>query len=125
MTLEGKNILVVEDIPENQLLIRLYLNKSGATANFANNGLEGLRLAEISNFDLVLMDMQMPVMDGYTATSELRSRGFRAPIIALTGHAMKEDREKCLRVGCNAYLTKPIDRNTLVNVVSLFTRAPA
>jgi two-component system, sensor histidine kinase len=124
-TLRGKNILVVEDIPENQLLINLYLSKSGARANFANNGLEGLRMVEDQKFDLILMDMQMPVMDGYTATSELRLRGFSAPIIALTGHAMKEDREKCLRVGCDAYLTKPIDRNTLVNVVSTFTQTPA
>ncbi len=122
LPLSGKRVLVVEDIAENQLLLRLYLNKSGAFADFASNGVEGIKKTEESKFDLVLMDMQMPVMDGYTATNELRQRGFEAPIIALTGHAMKEDREKCLKAGCNAYLTKPIDRSTLINMVILFTR---
>jgi len=122
LPLNGKRILVIEDIPENQLLLRLYLNKSGAEADFANNGLEGIKKVESTVYDLILMDMQMPVMDGYTATSELRLRGYEIPIIALTGHAMKEDREKCLKVGCDAYLTKPIDRATLVHMVSLFTK---
>ena len=107
--LAGKKILLVEDSPEVQLLIQLFLKKKGVNVEFANNGKEGMEKALFSEHDLILMDMQMPMVDGYSATEQLRMRGFNTPIIALTAHAMKEDRERCLRVGCNDYMTKPID----------------
>ena len=115
--LSGKKILIVEDSLDNQLLAQLYLAKSGAEVEFANNGKEGLEKAMAKKFDVILMDMQMPVMDGYAATQELRKKDFLMPIIALTGFAMKEDREKCLQAGCNAYLSKPFDRKNLVECI--------
>lgn len=108
-TLKGKRVLLVEDSLDNQMLVQLFLRRKGMSIDCANNGQEGIEKASLKPYDLILMDMQMPVVDGYAATEELRRRGIHAPIVALTAHAMKEDREHCLEVGCNDYLTKPID----------------
>lgn len=113
----GQRILVVEDSLDNQLLAELYLTRSGASVEFAGNGQEGLIKALANDYALVLMDIQMPVMDGYSATGELRRQSYARPIIGLTGYAMKEDREKCLRAGCDDYLAKPFDRKALLECV--------
>ncbi|MEZ0390934.1 MAG: response regulator [Pseudobdellovibrionaceae bacterium] len=111
--LQGKKVLVVEDVLDNQMLTKLYLARKGMKVQFANNGAEGVQKALSEYYDFILMDMQMPVMDGYTATRNLRESGYQKPIIALTAHAMKEDRERCLQAGCDDYLTKPLDSAVL------------
>ena len=111
-------ILLAEDGADNQRLLRMQLTGAGATVVSALNGKIAIELALAQKFDLILMDMQMPVMDGYAATRELRRRGVKVPIIALTADAMAEDREKCLACGCNAYLTKPADEEKLLAAVN-------
>ncbi|AZZ35314.1 hybrid sensor histidine kinase/response regulator [Bdellovibrio sp. qaytius] len=110
----NRNILVVEDSLDNQMLIEFYLTKHKANVVFANNGQEGVDAAMKGNFDLILMDIQMPILDGYAATEELRQRGVAIPIIALTGYAMKEDQDRCLKAGCNEFLAKPIHKDKLL-----------
>ena len=115
--LKGVRVLVVEDSPDNQMLIEHLLNESGAQVEFADNGKEGVASAMSHDFDLVLMDVQMPMMDGHEATRSLRDQGYAVPIIALSAHAMKEDREKSLNAGCNGHLTKPINPGLLTDTV--------
>lgn len=119
--LASKSILVVDDVEENRLLIHRILSKKGAKLTLATNGEEGLSKALTENYDLILMDIQMPIMDGYTATRRLRQAGYHKPIIALTAHAMKDDRERCLAAGCTGYLTKPVHVETLVEMILNYT----
>ena len=117
--LDGARVLLVEDGVDNQKLLNLLLTKAGATVEIASNGREGVdaALAAMRSgdpFDLVLMDMQMPVLDGYGAARELREAGFQTPIVALTAFAMAEDRAKCLAAGCDDFLTKPISRDDFI-----------
>jgi signal transduction histidine kinase len=117
--LEGRKVLVVEDSEDNQLLVKLFLSRQGMTdVDFAANGQEGVDQALSGDYDFVLMDMQMPVKDGYQATKELRDNGYKRPIIALTAHAMKEDRDRCMRAGCSDYLTKPIESKALFSTMA-------
>lgn len=112
--LSGLRVLLVEDASDNQDLIRRILSKRGMTVDIAPNGLEGMRKALAGSYDIVLMDIQMPVMDGYTATQKLRQQGYQKPIIAITAHAMPEERSRCLQSGCTDHLVKPIDREQLM-----------
>jgi PAS domain S-box-containing protein len=120
--LAGFNILVVDDSPDNRQLIWHLLTKFGAAVDFAENGILGYRKALAGKFDVVLMDIQMPEMDGYTATAKLRDAGYQKPIIALTAHAMSEVRKKCLLVGCSDHLPKPIKQNELVRSVAKYCK---
>ncbi|MFT5285366.1 MAG: two-component system sensor histidine kinase/response regulator [Planctomycetota bacterium] len=111
--------LVVEDVAVNQLLIKTILEKAGLTIQVADNGQIALDAIEAATadgkpFDLILMDMQMPVLDGYAATKQLRADGFATPIVALTAHAMSTDRDQCIAAGCDEYITKPVNRQVLL-----------
>jgi two-component system sensor histidine kinase/response regulator len=122
--LQSARILVVEDGETNRDLMMVVLQDAGAAVVCAENGLLGVEAASRKPFDLILMDMQMPVMDGYAATRRLREQGCRLPIIALTAHAMRGDEIKCREAGCSGYLTKPIDVDVLLQTVaSALTRA--
>ncbi|RMG02094.1 MAG: response regulator [Planctomycetota bacterium] len=117
-----RRILLAEDGPDNQRLIRHLLTKAGYEVDLAENGCEAWRMAVDSAakglpYDMILMDMQMPEMDGYEATRRLRENGWDGPIVALTAHALPDDREKCLQVGCDGYLSKPIKREQLLEYV--------
>ncbi len=110
-------VLLVEDGVSNRKLISLVLQRAGVTVLQAENGQIGADMALAEPFDVILMDMQMPVMDGYAAATLLRSKGLQTPIIALTAHAMRGDEEKCRNAGCTGFLTKPIDMDLLVRTV--------
>jgi CheY-like chemotaxis protein len=117
---QSTRILLVEDNPVNQKLATRLLTKAGYQVKVANNGVEAVSFytAAPDQFDIIFMDVQMPEMDGKTATRTIRSRGFaQIPIIAMTAQAMKGDREKCLEAGMNDYISKPIKREAIFAMV--------
>ncbi len=119
----GCRVLLAEDAPDNQRLISFLLHKAGAEVAVAGDGATAVEMVLEARrrgqpFDVVLMDMQMPVLDGYQATRRLREEGYDAPILALTANALASQREACLRAGCNQFLAKPIQRAVLVRTVA-------
>ncbi len=121
--LKGLRILVAEDAVDTQLLIRQILQKQGAELDFADNGKQAIECAEAKDYDVILMDIQMPICDGYQATRTLRSRNYRKPIIGLSAHAMREEHEKILASGCNEHLAKPFDPKKLIDMISSLSAA--
>jgi signal transduction histidine kinase/HPt (histidine-containing phosphotransfer) domain-containing protein/ActR/RegA family two-component response regulator len=126
--LDEVRVLLAEDGLDNQRLISAHLTKVGALVDIAENGRiahERALAASLAGhpYDVILMDMQMPELDGYAATSELRRKGYTGRIVALTAHAMAGDRERCISAGCSDYLTKPIGRAKLVEAVATHARA--
>jgi signal transduction histidine kinase/CheY-like chemotaxis protein/PAS domain-containing protein len=128
-TAAGWSILVVEDNPVNQVLARRLLAKRGHRVTTAANGREALVAVEAQRFDLILMDVQMPEMDGLEATGAIRDRertsGLHVPIVAMTAHAMKGDEDECLRAGMDAYITKPIRPDELFRTIDRFLLSPS
>ncbi|NMM42307.1 hybrid sensor histidine kinase/response regulator [Pseudoalteromonas arctica] len=111
------NILVAEDNPDNQVLIKLLLQTWGLEPDIANNGAEAVEMALVNDYQLIIMDMQMPVMGGLEATQMLRHAAFNGPIIALTANVMKDDVNTYLQAGCDEALAKPIDKDALESVL--------
>ncbi|WP_298859247.1 response regulator [uncultured Gimesia sp.] len=122
-SLEGLKILLAEDGPDNQRLISFILKKAGANVCLAENGEVAYQSALKSmegglEYDIILMDIQMPIMDGYEATKKIRELGYTSPIISLTANAMEGDRQKCIDAGCNDYLKKPVERKVMVGLIA-------
>jgi CheY-like chemotaxis protein len=116
-------ILLAEDSPENQRFLATVLRKAGANVTLASNGGEALELVAATEaagapYDMLITDVQMPILDGLTLAKELRQRGSTLPIIALTAHAMEDDRQRCFEAGCNDFASKPISRATLIDACS-------
>ncbi len=124
--LKGCRILVADDSRDNQELVAFVLQKSGAMVTTVDNGADAIRQALLARaagvpFDVILMDVQMPRVDGFAATEELRSQGYPGPIVALTAHARTEELQRCRQSGCDACLTKPIDES-LLGLIAQFVR---
>jgi len=113
-------VLVAEDVETNQKLMELMLTKMGLEVALADDGEQAVQKALSESFDLILMDMQMPHMNGYEATQALRGKGASTPIVALTAHAMKGTSRKCRAAGCNDYMAKPVDRRELQRLISQY-----
>jgi hypothetical protein len=125
----GWRILLAEDSGDNVLLVRAYLEGSGCSVDVAGDGEAALRAFVSGSYDLVLMDVQMPVMDGYAATREIRQweaehRTWPVPILALTAHALREEVRKSVAAGCTAYLTKPIRKEALLQAIAEHIAVP-
>jgi len=119
---DGMRVLLVEDASDIQMLISQFLKKNGATVDIAKDGVEGIKKAREGRYDLILMDIQMPFLNGYEVASQLHHQGFRTPIVALTAHAMRGVKEKCLEAGCDDYLTKPINAPALLELMCRYYR---
>jgi CheY-like chemotaxis protein len=116
--LHGTRVLLVDDMADNQVLIGLYLKIAGAQVDIAEDGEQGVQRALNGDYHVVLMDLQMPVLDGYGATGKLRAQGYSKPIVALTAYAMSTDRERCLRSGFDNHIPKPVNRGALLKEIA-------
>ena len=115
--LAGFKILVVEDSLDNQILLEAILHQQGIETEIANNGDEGLDKAVQNEYDLILMDIQMPMMDVHQCVQRLRAKGYSQPIVALSAHAMKDEMDRAYNSGFTDYLSKPISRKALISTV--------
>jgi signal transduction histidine kinase/ActR/RegA family two-component response regulator len=119
--LTGLRILLVEDSPDIQMLLSLFIRGAGALVDVANNGQEGVARAMSEEYDAVLMDIQMPVLDGMMAMRQLLERGYTRPVIALTAHAMNGEREQCMSNGFADYISKPVKSHDLLAMIAKHT----
>ena len=116
--LAGLKVLLVDDSDDNQILVTHYLKRVGASVDVAFNGLEGVQMAQQNSYDVILMDIEMPKLDGYRATNRLRAAGLTTPIVGLTAHDGAQDRERALANGFSAYLIKPLTSAVLIETLT-------
>jgi signal transduction histidine kinase len=116
--LEGINILLADDSLDNQVVVSNFLKLAGVSVDLASNGKEAIEKTKTRHYDVLLMDLQMPIMDGYEATAELRKEGYQGKIVAITAHALADDRRRCLQNGFDDHISKPVNRSTLIEVVA-------
>lgn len=109
--------MLADDVPDNQLLVRTILQRYGVKVDVAGDGLEAVEKATFGQYDMILMDVQMPRLDGYEATRALRRQGYTKPIIALTARALTGERQTALDAGCSAHLAKPVRPEALLAAV--------
>jgi len=120
--LDGIRVLLAENMPDNQLLLKRNIMIAGGTIDIANDGEEAVAKALAGHYDMILMDIKMPRLDGYEATQQLRTAGYPGPIVALTAHAMREDIKRCKQVGCNGHLAKPVARDEMLEMIYRMVR---
>lgn len=120
--LDRLRVLSADDSVDNQAIVAYFLKAAGAQMDTAENGAQAVQKALTGNYDIVLMDLQMPVMDGQEAILELRRQGYKGPVIAVTAHAMKDERKRCLEQGFDEHIPKPIEKDTLLRVLKQFIR---
>lgn len=120
--LSGFRVLLVEDNFDNQILVSSFLRSTGVNLSIASNGKEGVEKCQSQDFDTILMDLQMPVMDGYKALMIIRERGYRGPVLALTAYAMKDEKERALQSGFDEHMSKPLNRETLISTLERFLK---
>lgn len=113
---------MVEDLATNQFVISEMLEKIGCSFEMAEDGEQGINMAKTNKYDLILMDCNMPVIDGFEATQKIRENGLTdIPIIALTAYALEGDQEKCLQAGMNDFISKPINKDLLIKILKKWT----
>jgi len=115
--LDGIRVLVAEDMPDHQFLLKNMITLAGGTVDLAHDGEEAVTKALAGDYDIILMDIKMPKLNGYKATIQLRAAGYPGPIVALTAYAMLEDIKRCEEVGCNAHLAKPVARGKITELI--------
>jgi CheY-like chemotaxis protein len=116
--LDGVRVLLVDDSADNQRLFERILVSSGAQVDSAENGVVAIARTQATHYDVIIMDIRMPMMDGYEATRRIRSLGYLGPVIALTAHANPGEEERCRAAGCSGFYLKPINRAGLLEAVS-------
>ena len=124
LALSGVKVLVADDSPDNRFLVERILSLQGAEVETASTGIEAFKLGLQGDHDIVLMDIQMPLLDGYDATRTMREAGYSKPIIALTAHAMAEERARTRAAGCDGHLTKPIQQKELIETIQRLVKVP-
>src|SRR4030095_7649901 len=117
-------VLIVEDTPDSQIYFSRVVRRVGAEVHLAADGVQALESCGEREFDLILMDIRMEKLDGFQTLAELRRRGLRVPVIAVTAHAMPGDRETCLKAGFADYLAKPVSKDALIRKVQHFLGGP-